>query len=322
MRRYIIRRLVQNAFLLWLLASLMFVLFRLLPGDPVTIILSPELSEETRQAMRAAWGLDRPLWSQYLTYVANLAQGELGISFHYQQPVWDVLEDKIVNTLVLMIPSTAVAVVVGILGGMYFGWRHGSRIEQLGLLLPPVIRGLPVFWLGILLLMAFSYGLHWFPNGGMRSMGTFVTDRWQLFLSWDFLWHLTLPFLCMTITSLPEPMLIMRSSLLETRGEDYLELIEAKGVSEWVVLKHAARGSMLPVMTWVFHMFGYAMASTVVIEIVFAWPGLGREIVTAVNAHDYPVVQAAFFLISAIIISLNLVMDVLYGVLDPRVALE
>jgi peptide/nickel transport system permease protein len=322
MRRYIVRRLVQNAFLLWLLASLMFVLFRVLPGDPVTIILSPELSEETRQAIREAWGIDRPLWSQYLTYIANLAQGELGVSFHYQQPVWDVLADKIVNTLVLMIPATAFAVVIGILGGMYFGWRHGSRIEQLGLLLPPIIRGLPVFWLGILLLMAFSYGLHWFPNGGMRSMGTFVTDRWQLFLSWDFLWHLTLPFLCMTITSLPEPMLIMRSSLLETRGEDYLELIEAKGVSEWVVLKHAARGSMLPVMTWVFHMFGYAMASTVVIEIVFAWPGLGREIVTAVNAHDYPVVQAAFFLISAIIISLNLVMDILYGVLDPRVVVE
>jgi peptide/nickel transport system permease protein len=126
----------------------------------------------------------------------------------------------------------------------------------------------------------------------------------------------------MTITSLPEPMLIMRSSLLETKGEDYLELIEAKGVSEWVVLKHAARGSLLPVMTWVFHMFGYAMASTVVIEIVFAWPGLGREIVNAVNAYDYPVIQAAFFLISAIIISLNLLMDLLYGFLDPRVVVQ
>ena len=205
---------------------------------------------------------------------------------------------------------------------MYFGWRRGSRIERLGVLLPPIIRGIPVFWLGILLLMAFSYGLNWFPNGGMRSMGTFITNRWQLFLSWDFLWHLTLPFLCMMITSLPEPMLIMRSSLLETKGEDYLELIEAKGVSEWVVLKHAARGSLLPVMTWVFHMFGYAMASTVVIEIVFAWPGLGREIVTAVNTYDYPLVQAAFFLISAIIITLNLFMDLLYGVLDPRVVVQ
>ncbi|MGE0038449.1 MAG: ABC transporter permease [Xanthobacteraceae bacterium] len=322
MRRYIVRRLLQNLFLLWVLTSLMFILFRLLPGDPVSIILSADLSEESRRAVRESWGLDQPLWSQYATYVANLMVGEFGMSFHYQKPVWDVLEDKLINTLVLMIPSTVVAVVLGVLGGMYFGWRRGSRAEKLGVLLPPIIRGIPVFWLGILLLMAFSYGLNWFPNGGMRSMGTFVTGRWELFLSWDFLWHLTLPFLCMVITSLPEPMLIMRSSLLETKGEDYLELVEAKGVSEWVVLKHAARGSLLPVMTWVFHMFGYAIASTVVIEIVFAWPGLGREIVAAVNAYDYPVIQAAFFLISAIIISLNLVMDLLYGVLDPRVVIE
>jgi peptide/nickel transport system permease protein len=297
-------------------------LFRILPGDPVSIILSADLSAEAREAMREAWGLNRSLWEQYVTYVGNLLRGEFGISFHYQKPVLEVLDEKLVNTLVLMIPATALAVVLGVLGGMYFGWRRGSRIERLGILLPPIIRGIPVFWLGILLLMGFSYGLGWFPNGGMRSVGTFVTSRWQMFISWDFLWHLTLPFVCMTITSLPEPMLIMRSSLLETRGEDYLELIEAKGVSEWVVLKHAARGSLLPVMTWVFHMFGYAMASTVVIEIVFAWPGLGREIVTAVNSYDYPLAQAAFFLISAIIITLNLFLDLIYGVLDPRVAVE
>lgn len=322
MNRYIIRRVLQNVFLLWVLISLMFILFRILPGDPVSVILSPELSADSREAIRAAWGLNTSLFNQYVTYISNLVQGQFGISFHYQKPVWDVLADKVINTLVLMVPSTAVAVILGILGGMYFGWFRGSWIERLGVLAPPIIRGIPVFWLGILLLMAFSYGLNWFPNGGMRSTGVFITNRWQLFFSWDFVWHLTLPFLCMVITSLPEPMMIMRSSLLETKGEDYLELIEAKGVSEWVVLKHATRGSLLPVMTWVFHMFGYAMASTVVIEIVFAWPGLGREIVTAVNAYDYPLIQAAFFLISAIIITLNLLMDILYGVLDPRVTIQ
>jgi peptide/nickel transport system permease protein len=126
----------------------------------------------------------------------------------------------------------------------------------------------------------------------------------------------------MTLTSIPEPMLIMRTSLLETQGEDYLELVTAKGVSEWVVLKHATRGSLLPVMTWVFHMFGYAIASTVVIEIVFAWPGLGREIVSAVSSYDYPLTQAAFFLISAIVITLNLFLDLVYGFIDPRVVIE
>ena len=206
---------------------------------------------------------------------------------------------------------------------MYFGWRRGSHVERLGVLLPPLIRGIPVFWLGILLLMAFSYGLNWFPNGGMRSIGTFVTSRWDLFFSWDFLWHLTLA------VPLHDADVAARAHAdhaqqpaRNARARTISSWSTAKGVSEWVVLKHAARGSLLPVMTWVFHMFGYAIASTVVIEIVFAWPGLGREIVTAVNAYDYPLIQAAFFLISAIIITLNLIMDLLYGVLDPRVVIE
>jgi peptide/nickel transport system permease protein len=320
MRRYVVSRLLQSVFLLWLLITFMFVLFRLIPGDPVSIVVSAELSEQARAALRRSWGLDRPLGEQYIAYLLNLVQGNFGLSFQHQKPVWGILSEKLVNTLVLMLPATLLAVVIGILGGMYFGWRRGSRLERLGILLPPIIRGIPVFWLGILLLMIFSYGLGWFPTGGMRSIGAEPSSRWELFFSLDFLWHLALPLLCMTITSVPEPLLIMRSSLLETKGEDYLELIEAKGATESVILRHAARGSLLPVMTWVVHMFGYAMASTVVLELVFAWPGLGREIIAAVTSYDYPMAQAAFFLISLIIVALNLLLDLSYGMLDPRVA--
>src|ERR1017187_1737567 len=131
MRRYIVRRLLQNIFLLWALTSLMFVLFRILPGDPISVILSPELSDQSRQAIREAWGLNTSLLNQYATYIGNLMQGEFGVSFHYQMPVWDVLNEKVVNTLVLMIPSTMAAVVLGILGGMYFGWWRDSKIERL-----------------------------------------------------------------------------------------------------------------------------------------------------------------------------------------------
>ena len=321
MRRYVVQRLVQSVFLLWVVITFMFVLFRLLPGDPVSIVVSAELPEQARAALRQSWGLDRPLGEQYIAYLANLVQGNFGLSFQHQKPVWSILSEKLVNTLVLMIPATVLAVVLGVAGGMYFGWKRGSRVERLGILLPPIIRGIPPFWLGILLLMLFSYGLGWFPIGGMRAIGVEARSARELYLSTDFLWHLTLPLLCMAITSLPEPLLIMRSSLLETRGEDYLELIEAKGASEARVLFHAARGSLLPVMTWVVHMFGYAMASTVVIEMVFAWPGLGREIITAVGSFDYPMAQAAFFLISLIIITLNLLLDLCYGLLDPRVVI-
>lgn len=322
MRGYVIRRLWQNVFLLWLLITFMFVMFRLVPGDPVSIVISAELSEQTRESLRRDWGLDKSLWEQYVAYLGNLVVGDFGMSFHHRKPVWDVLGEKLVNTLVLMLPATVLAVVIGVAAGMLFGWRRDGWAERIGVLVPPVIRGIPVFWLGILLLMVFAYGLGWFPIGGMRSIGAAAESRWDFFLSTDFLWHLTLPLVCMTITSLPEPMLIMRASILETKGEDYLELVEAKGASEGRILAHAARGSLLPVMTWVVHMFGYAMASTVVIEMVFAWPGLGREIISALTAFDYPVAQAAFFLISAIIITLNLLLDLAYGWFDPRVTLQ
>ena len=321
MRAYIARRVAQNLFILWALVTVMFFLFRLLPGDPVATAVSGELTESARQTMLRSWGLDRPLHVQYVAYLTNLLRGDFGISFHRQEPVWDVLAEKTLNTLVLMIPATLLGTLVGAAAGVYFGWRRGSALEQLGVLLPPVIRGMPVFWLGVLLLMAFSYGWPLFPNAGMRALGA-TGSGLASYLSWDFLWHLTLPLVCTAITSLPEPMLIMRSSLLELRGEDFLELVEAKGVSEWVVLRHAVRNSLLPIVTWIFHMLGYAVSSTVLIEVVFGWPGLGRELVAAVENNDYPVSQAAFFVISAIIITLNFLMDLLYGVLDPRVSVE
>ena len=322
MRRYVLRRTVQIIFVLWALITIMFFLFRLVPGDPVAMIISAELTESAREALREDWGLNRPLGQQYFLYVKNLLIGDFGLSFYHQEPVWEVLGEKVVNTLALMIPATVIGIVLGVLGGMYLGWWRGSRLEQIGVMLPPLIRAMPVFWLGVLLLMVFSYKFGLFPNGGMHSIGTFPKGWADTFFSTDFLWHLTLPLVCTVITSVPEPMLIMRSSILETRGEEYIELLQAKGVREHVVLKHAARNSMLPVVTWVFHMFGYAIAGTVLVEVVFAWPGLGRELITAVNNHDYPVSQAAFFLISVIILGLNFMNDMVYGLLDPRVVLN
>ena len=161
-------------FLLWVLTSLMFILFRILPGrSGIHHPVSRTVGRSRREAIRESWGLNQLAMEHSTSPTSSIwCKGEFGISFHYQRPVWDVLNEKIVNTLVLMIPATVAAVVDRRRwAGMYFGWRRGSRIERLGVLLPPLIRGIPVFWLGILLLMAFSYGLNWFPNGGMRSHG-------------------------------------------------------------------------------------------------------------------------------------------------------
>lgn len=320
MRGFIVSRLLQNAFVLFVLVAVMFFMFRLLPGDPIGVMASADLPPEAQAALRASWGLDRPLGAQFIDYLRNLLTGDFGLSFAYQQPVWTVLAPKVLNTLVLVVPSTILAVLVGCGLGLYLAWRPGSWAERIGSLVPAMIRGIPAFWLGILLLMALSYGTGLFPNGGMRTIKGAAPTGVALYLSTDFLWHLALPMLCLTITSLPEPILIMRTSLLDAMGEDYIELVRAKGMPEHVVLRHATRNSLLPVVTWVFHMFGYAIASTVLVEVVFAWPGVGREIVSAVTTFDYPVSQAAFFLISVIVIATNFLLDLLYGYLDPRVA--
>ena len=320
MAGFIVKRMLQNIFVLFVIVTGMFFMFRLLPGDPVGVMASADLPPEARAALRAAWGLERPLTTQFFDYLRNLLTGDFGMSFAYQQPVWQVLGPKLLNTLVLVIPSTILAVLFGCGIGTYLAWRTGSWAERIGSIIPAMIRGIPAFWLGILLLMALSYGTGLFPNGGMRSIGGRDPTGLALYFSTDFVWHLVLPLLCLTITSLPEPILIMRTSLLDAAGEDYIELIRAKGVPEHVVLRHAARNSLLPVVTWVFHMFGYAIASTVLVEVVFAWPGLGRAIVSAVTTFDYPVSQAAFFLISVIVIATNFLLDLVYGYIDPRVA--
>ncbi|MFQ5914476.1 MAG: ABC transporter permease [Nitrospinota bacterium] len=322
MWRYILRRSVQMVFILWALLTFMFFLFRLIPADPVSIIISAELTEDAQAELRREWGLDRPVSEQYALYLKNLMSGDLGISFYHQEPVWDILSEKLVNTLALMLPATIIAVFIGVSLGMYFGWHRGTRVEGIGMLLPPIIRGIPVFWLGILLLMAFSYKLKLFPNAGMHTLGFFPKTWIEAFFSTDFLRHLVLPLTCTAISFLPESIMIMRSSILETRGEDFLELVEAKGVKERTVKKHAMRNALLPVATWIFHMFGFAITSTVLIEVVFGWPGLGRALVTAVLNLDYAMAQAAFFLLSVLIVTLNFVNDLIYGFLDPRVVIR
>jgi peptide/nickel transport system permease protein len=185
--------------------------------------------------------------------------------------------------------------------------------------LPLAIRSLPDFLLGILLLMVFTYGLGWFPVGGMRSYQLQDLPFLQLMVTPDFLRHLFLPFLCATLSLLPEPLLIMRTSTLETRGEEFLELLKAKGHSQLGVLRHAARNSLLPVVSWTSLMVSFAFGGQILIETVFNWPGLGREMVLAVSRLDYPVAQAAFFLMAAVVIVVNFIIDLVYGYLDPRI---
>ena len=277
MRGFILSRLLQNAFVLFVLVAVMFFMFRLLPGDPVGVMASADLPPEAQAALRASWGLDRPLGAQFVDYLRNLLTGDFGTSFAYQQPVWTVLGPKVLNTLVLVIPSTILAVVFGCGIGVYLAWWPGSWTERDRL----PRAGHDPWHSRLLARYPFADGVlgtapgcsptaACAPSAALRRArlpaAPYRTCPPTSFGTW------ALPLLCLTITSLPEPILIMRTSLLEAAGEDYIELVRAKGMPERVVLRHAARNSLLPVVTWVFHMFGYAIASTVLVEVVFAWP--------------------------------------------------
>lgn len=319
-RRYLLRRFVQNAVTLLVVITIIFTLFRTLPGDPSTILVDPLAPPELREEVIRRLGLDRPLWQQYLVYLRGLVTGDLGRSFLYQRPVSEVLGEKIVNTLVLVLATFVVAYALGAVGGVFLAWKRGQRIEVVGNAVVLAFRSAPVFWSGILAIMLFSFVLDLLPLGGMRSVGEGGETGLARFLAWDFAHHLLLPVMVGALHFSGLPLLLVRNTVLELLGEDFMELARAKGMpTRTLIFKHALRNALLPAVTASALFIGWAMGGMVLIEYVFSWPGLGREIVTAVNNRDYPLAQGAFIFISVLVMSLNFGADLLYGYLDPRV---
>jgi peptide/nickel transport system permease protein len=321
--RFIAARLLHSLFVLLAVVTLMFLMFRLMPGDPMAAYISETLSEESRQSIRAQFGLDRPLWQQYLIYLGNLCRGELGMSFFLKEPVWNVVMTALPNTLALTFSALLLAYLFGVVVGAFLAWQRGSLFE--GITIPVVLatRAAPEFWVGMILLSVFAFSLGWFPSGGAASPGAMYASEWQRMLSLDFLHHLALPVLTLALYLQGLPLLLMRSTMLDVMHEEYVTMARMKGLStRRIVLHHAARNAMLPVATAFALSLGQLVGGNVVVEIVFSWPGLGRILVQAVAASDYPLAQGAFLLVAFALISMNFVADLFYALLDPRVSHE
>lgn len=317
----VIMRTLQLVLVLWAVVTILFLMFRLMPGNPLAAYIDPTFTAEQQEALIRQFGLDKPLWSQYFTYLINLLQGELGYSFRYRTPVADRIWLLLPNTLILTFTSLIVAYVFGILAGAWLAWKRGTRIEAATLPVVLATRAMPEFWLGMVLLAIFSFSLGWFPAGGTRSAGAYYETYWQLYTSADFLSHLALPMLTLAIYSQGLPLLLMRSNMLDVMKEDFVTMARVKGLSPYaVVIRHGARNAMLPVMTSFAISVGYQLQGNVVVESVFSWPGLGRELVSAVSASDYPLAQGAFLMIAVVVIIMNLIADLLYTFLDPRIS--
>lgn len=314
-------RLLQFVFVMWAVVTILFLLFRLMPGNPLAAYIDPTFTEEQQQILMAKFGLDKPLWMQYLIYLGNLLQGELGDSFFYRQPVFERVLALLPNTLVLTFTSLLAAYAFGIVAGAWLAWKRGRLAEQAAIPIVLTTRAMPEFWLGMLLLAVFSFHLGWFPAGGTRSPGAEFDGYLDLYTSADFLAHLVLPAATLAIYSQGLPLLLMRSNMLDVMREDFVVMARIKGLGAWtVVVRHAARNALLPVMTSFAISVGYQIQGNVVVESVFSWPGLGRELVNAVSANDYPLAQGAFLMIAVIVVLMNLIADMLYGLLDPRVS--
>ena len=320
LREYVIRRVAQVVITLWAFITVLFLLFRALPGDPTSKFVLSGISEEAQEEMIRSFGLDQPLHIQYINYVKDFMTGDLGVSFMYREPVWNVIVTKFWNTIFIMAPALILAILLGVIIGGLVGWKRGTLFEQGGVVTAIVARSSPGFWTGIVLLMVFVFWLNWFPAGGIRQAGPGTSGFVGKYLRVGFLEHAILPIITMTITYLSVPILLMRTSMVETLNADFIKIKRAEGLPERNILyKHAVRNSILPIVTITALASGLMIGGSVVIETVFNWPGMGREMVRAVNNQDFPLAQGLFFFMGATVMVMNLVADLAYVYLDPRI---
>ena len=299
-----------------------FFLFRVLPGDPVrTLARNRLVSEKQMDELTRTLGLDQPLPQQFLTYLQNTLTGELGLSFKYRVPVAELIADRFWPTLLLVGTGTLLATTIGLWMGIRSAWNRGSRFDKASTGTSLTLYAMPEWWFGLLLMSVFAVGIGpipgIFPTGGMVSPGVDPTSLEGVL---DIAWHLTLPVVTLTAAYLAEYSLIMRSSLLDEMGEDYLTTARAKGLRDVAVRnKHAVPNALLPATTLIALNLGFVVAGAITIETVFSIPGLGLLTTEALEVPDFPLLQGTFLFFSAAVIVANLVANLLYAFLDPRV---
>lgn len=319
-RDYLFRKLLLAIVTLCVVVTIDFFLFRVLPGDPVRAVIgrNVRITAETQAALREQFGLDKPVFpDQFFNTIGQWLQGNLGVSWSLRRPVGEVLMSKLGNTLLLISLGQVFSIVLGISLGLFAGWKRKTRIDVSALTLSLVAWATPTFWLGIILLAAGSTWLG-LPTGGSVEPANVGKPIWEVLP--DVARHLILPTLTFTIVYLGEYMLIMRSSVLEVLSEDYILTAKAKGLSQWQVLRrHALKNAMLPIVTLVALNLGFTVSGAIYIETVFSYDGLGKLFQSALEKQDFPLLQGAFLLLAVSVIVANLIADMLYTYLDPRV---
>ncbi|BDG15679.1 nickel ABC transporter permease [Thermus brockianus] len=303
MLAYTVRRLLIAIPTLFGVVLLVFLMVRLAPGDPAVLLAGEFATPETLEAIRTRYGLDRPLVEQFALYLGALLRGDLGESARSRRPVLEELKTYFPNTVELASAAILVALLTGIPLGILAALRPGSSLDLLVMVLALLGVSMPVFWFGLLAILIFSVELGWFPVAGKGSLA-----------------HLVLPAVTLGVNATALLARMTRGTLLEVLSQDYIRTARAKGLAERVVIfKHALRNALIPVVTVAGLEFGSLLAGAVITETIFAWPGLGQLLVGSILARDYPVVQGAVLLVAVTFILVNLLVDLAYAWIDPRV---
>lgn len=312
---FILRRLGRGVFTIWFAVTVTFLLLRLLPGDPALAVASTNMTEEARAALLVQYGLDKPLFVQYVLYLGELLRGNLGVSFTQSVPVLDVLLHRLPWTLLLTATALGLTVLVGIPLGVLAASAKGRAWDRVVQVVGVTGQSLFVPSVGIVLLFVFGLTLGWLPIGGAYDQGVYGVEWYGSVLS-----HLVLPAVSLTLVQLGPYVLTMRATLIDALGEDYVTLARANGLtSRRILWKHALRNALLPATTLIGLQLGFLVGGAVLTETVFAYPGIGRGIYEAVVQLDFPVLQGAFLLLAATVVAANMLTDIAYGFLDPRV---
>ena len=318
MGRVLIRRLVQALVIIFLVATVVFFLIHLAPGDPFVVLDNPNLTEQVRAQRRAAYGLDKPLPEQYVRYMTRLARGDLGESVFLSRPVLSVMKDALPNTILLMGTAIVLSFIIGVGIGMVQIARKGSLAERALTTGSLFFYSMPDFWLALVVLLVFAYWIPIFPVGGIVDpvMYPYYTPLERIA---DRLWHLVLPTLTLTALTAAGIARYQRSALLDVVSEDFVRTARAKGASERrVMTRHALRNAVLPVITLLGLSFPALLGGTVFVEKVYSWPGMGLVAVNALSTRDYPLVIGCA-VVGAVMVSVgSMVADILYALADPR----
>ncbi|AOK91638.1 MULTISPECIES: ABC transporter permease [Paenibacillus] len=331
MNSYIVKRLAILIPVLLGMTLIVFSIIHAIPGDPAETILGDKATEQSKQALREQLGLNKPWLQQYGTYLGELAQGDLGDSIRTKQPIAREMVPYLAATLELTVASMFFAVVVGMNAGIVSAWKRNSWFDYVSMVIALVGVSMPIFWLGLMEQWIFANKLHWLPSiGRMNSrdpveavthlavIDAFIGGRMDQV--WTVIKHLILPSIALGTIPMAVIARITRSSMLEVMDADYIRTARAKGLASFqVVYKHALKNAAIPVLTVIGLQTGSLLGGAVLTETIFAWPGIGRYIFEAISSRDYPVIQSGILIIAFLFVIINLIVDLLYAVLDRRI---